>query len=63
MKRSNGWESILRSAECRDVLAEIAALREKGERVYPIQKDVFRDESCRSGKSHPVVADPQQSAH
>jgi uracil-DNA glycosylase len=42
MKRSNGWESILRSAECRDVLAEIAALREKGERVYPIQKDVFR---------------------
>lgn len=42
MKRSNGWESILRSAECRDVLAQIAARRKKGERVYPIQKDVFR---------------------
>ena len=42
MKRSNGWDSILRSAECRDVLAQIAARRKKGERVYPIQKDVFR---------------------
>jgi len=42
MKRSNGWESILRSAECRDVWAQIAARRKKGERVYPIQKDVFR---------------------
>jgi uracil-DNA glycosylase len=42
MKRSNGWESILRSAECRDVWAQIAARRKKGERVYPIQQDVFR---------------------
>ena len=42
MKRSNGWESILRSAESRDVWAQIAARRKKGERVYPIQKDVFR---------------------
>ena len=42
MKRNNGWESILRSPECRKVLAEVAARRKKGERVYPIQKDVFR---------------------
>lgn len=42
MKRANGWESILQSAECREVSAEVDAKREKGERVYPIQKDVFR---------------------
>jgi uracil-DNA glycosylase len=42
MKRNIGWESILRSPECRKVLAEVAARRKKGERVYPIQKDVFR---------------------
>ena len=42
MKRNSGWKSILRSAECRGVLAQVAALRKKGERVYPIQKDVFR---------------------
>src|ERR1035438_4343596 len=42
MKRNSGWKSILRSAECRAVLAQVAALRKKGERVYPIQKDVFR---------------------
>ena len=42
MKRNIGWNSILRSAECREVLAQVAALRKKGERVYPIQKDVFR---------------------
>ena len=47
MKRNNGWEFILRSPECHKVLAEVAARRKKGERVYPIQKDVFRDESCR----------------
>ena len=42
MKRNSGWESILRSPECRKVLAEVAARRKKGERVYPIQKEVFR---------------------
>ena len=42
MKRNSGWKSILRSAECSEVLAQVAALRKKGERVYPIQKDVFR---------------------
>jgi uracil-DNA glycosylase len=42
MKRNSGWESILGSAECRRVLAQVAALRKKGERVYPIQKDTFR---------------------
>jgi len=42
MKRNSGWKSILRSAECREVLAQVVALRKKGERVYPIQKDVFR---------------------
>ena len=41
MKRSNGWECVLQSAECREVLKKVA-LRRKGERVYPIQKDVFR---------------------
>jgi uracil-DNA glycosylase len=42
MKRASGWESILQSAECRKVLKEVDAKREKGERVYPTQKDVFR---------------------
>ncbi len=42
MKRNSDWRSILRSAKCREVLAQVAALRQKGERVYPIQKDVFR---------------------
>jgi uracil-DNA glycosylase len=42
MKRNSSWKSILRSAECRGVLAQVAALRKKGERVYPTQKDVFR---------------------
>jgi uracil-DNA glycosylase len=42
MKRNSGWRSILRSAKCREVLAQVAALRKKGERVYPTQKDVFR---------------------
>jgi len=42
MKRSSGWESILQSAECRIVLARVAAFRRKGECVYPIQKNVFR---------------------
>jgi uracil-DNA glycosylase len=42
MKRNIGWNSILRSAECHEVLAQVAALRKKGENVYPIQHDVFR---------------------
>jgi uracil-DNA glycosylase len=42
MKRNSGWKSILQSAECREVLAQVDALRQKGKRVYPIQKDVFR---------------------
>ena len=42
MKRSSGWESILGSAECREVLAQVADRRKKGECVYPIQQDVFR---------------------
>jgi uracil-DNA glycosylase len=42
MKGNSDWKSILRSAECREALAQVAALRKKGERVYPIQKDVFR---------------------
>src|SRR5579863_8056266 len=41
MKSSNGWESVLQSAECRVVLKKVV-LRRKGERVYPTQKDVFR---------------------
>jgi uracil-DNA glycosylase len=42
MKRSNGWESILWSAKCHKVLAQVADRLKKGECVYPIQKDVFR---------------------
>ncbi len=42
MKRDNGWKSILRSAECLKVLAQVAALRKKGECIYPIQKEIFR---------------------
>jgi uracil-DNA glycosylase len=41
MKCANGWESILQSAECREVLAQVA-LRRKVECVYPIQKNIFR---------------------
>lgn len=42
MKRNSDWNAILRSAECREVLAQVDALRKKGERVYPIQEDVFK---------------------
>jgi uracil DNA glycosylase len=56
MKRNSGWQSILRSAECCDVLAQVAALRKKGERVYPIQKDVFRAfEDCPFKKVRVVI--------
>lgn len=41
MKRSNGWESILQSTKCHQVLAEVA-LRRRAKRVYPTQEDVFR---------------------
>ncbi len=41
MKRNSGWESILESPQCREVLARVDALRKKGD-IYPIQKDVFR---------------------
>ncbi|MFZ3278651.1 MAG: uracil-DNA glycosylase [Candidatus Sulfotelmatobacter sp.] len=56
MKRNNGWESILRSAECCKVLVQVAALRKKGERVYPIQKDVFHAfEDCSFKKVRVVI--------
>ena len=56
MKRSSGWESILQSAECRNVLARVAALRRRGERVYPIQKNVFRAfEDCSFKKVRVVI--------
>jgi len=56
MKRANGWESILHSAECRDVSAEVDAKRENGERVYPIQKDVFRAfDDCPFDKVRVVI--------
>lgn len=42
LKRNIGWNSILRSAECREVLAQVAALRKKDEHVYPARKDIFR---------------------
>jgi uracil-DNA glycosylase len=41
MKRNSDWKSILRSAECREVLTQVAALRKKGD-VYPIQKHILR---------------------
>src|SRR4029077_20167433 len=41
MKRSNSWESILESPQCREVSERVDALRKKGD-IYPIQKDVFR---------------------
>jgi uracil-DNA glycosylase len=56
MKRDNGWDSILRSHECREVLAQVAALRKKGERVYPSEKDVFRAfEDCPFNKVRVVI--------
>ena len=55
MKRSNGWESILQSSECRGVLAHVA-LRRKGERVYPVQKDIFRAfDDCAFEKVRVVI--------
>ena len=56
MKRSNGWESILQSTECREVLARVDDRRKKGERVYPIQKDIFRAfEDCPFEKVRVVI--------
>ncbi len=66
MKRNSGWESILRSPECRKVLAEVAARRKKGERVYPIQKDIFRAfDDCPVKKVRVVILgqDPYASEH
>jgi uracil-DNA glycosylase len=55
MKRNRGWESILQSAECRKVLAQVAALRKTGN-VYPSQKDVFRAfEDCPFKKVRVVI--------
>ncbi len=56
MKRNNGWQSILQSAECRAVLAQVAALRKKGEHVYPSEEDVFRAfEDCPFNKVRVVI--------
>ena len=56
MKRSSGWESILRSTECLEVLARVAAGRTKGERIYPTQEDVFRAfEDCPFSKVRVVI--------
>jgi uracil-DNA glycosylase len=56
MKGNSGWKSILRNAECRKVLAEVAARRKKGERIYPIQKDIFRAfEDCPFEKVRVVI--------
>jgi uracil-DNA glycosylase len=56
VKAESGWPELLRSAECRKVLAQVAALRKKGERVYPIQKDVFRAfEDCPFKKVRVVI--------
>ena len=56
MKHSNGWESILQSTECHEVLARVADRRKKGERVYPIQKDIFRAfEDCPFEKVRVVI--------
>jgi len=41
MKRSNSWESILESPQCREASERVDALRKKGD-IYPIQKNVFR---------------------
>src|SRR5882672_7837314 len=51
-----GWNAILRSAKCHEVLAQVAALRKKGENVYPIQQDVFRAfEDCPFKKVRVVI--------
>ena len=56
LKRNIGWDSILRSHKCSKVLAQVAALRKKGEHVYPIQKDVFRAfEDCPFKKVRVVI--------
>jgi uracil-DNA glycosylase len=55
MKGNSGWKSILRNAECRKVLEEVAARRKKGD-VYPIQKDIFRAfEDCPFEKVRVVI--------
>ena len=56
MKRGIGWESITQSAECGEVLAKVAALRTKGERVYPAPEDVFRAfDDCPFNKVRVVI--------
>jgi uracil-DNA glycosylase len=56
MKGNSGWGSILESPQCREVLERVDALRKKGERVYPIQKDVFRAfEDCPFEKVRAVI--------
>jgi len=56
MERKSDWKSILRSAECREVLAHVADLRKKGVRVYPNQRDVFRAfEDCPFNRVRVVI--------
>jgi uracil-DNA glycosylase len=56
MKRDSGWNSILLSAECREVLARVADLRKKGKHVYPSEKNVFRAfEDCTFEKVRVVI--------
>jgi uracil-DNA glycosylase len=56
MKRDSGWKSILRSAECRAVSEQVAGRRKKGERVYPIEKNVFRAfKDCPFAKVRVVI--------
>jgi uracil-DNA glycosylase len=56
IKRNIGWDSILRSHECSKVLAQVAALRKRGDHVYPSEKDVFRAfEDCPFGKVRVVI--------
>ena len=55
-KRNSGWESILESPQCREVVARVGALRKKGRSVYPNEKDVFRAfEDCPFKKVRVVI--------
>jgi uracil-DNA glycosylase len=64
MKRDNGWDSILRSAACFEVLKWVAGQRKIGKRVYPSEEDVFRAfKDCSFEKVRVVILGQDPYTH
>ena len=56
MKRASGWEPILESPQCQEVVATVSDLRKQGKHIYPSEKDVFRAfEDCPFKKVRVVI--------